>query len=265
MQLKGLIGGRHKKTIVIAFLLTTALVAATLNLYFLREYSGAVILWNSKQAYIFLGVDQEGVSISWLRYPWVLFKEYLRVSEPFNDSVGYLTVFEVSSSGTERHALKLEDRANGGIASDPSRFTPLESRIYASCPRLLRNVVENGRLISSDSPLCWWASDHFEKATPVEQERLHGTERLTEGDMINGEGWSRRVVPAGIDNLAFAIDVDDEFRLLISNSKRPEVNGGTLSIDAVRPGASRERLATVTRRAGRVGKVEYERAFQYPK
>ncbi len=250
---------------MVVFLLAAALVASKLNLYFLREYSGAVILWNSEQAYIFLKVDHVGHSISWLRYPWVLFKEYLPAAEPFNDSAGYLTVLEVSSSGTERHTLKLEDRANGGIGFDPSRFTPLESRIYAHCPRLIRNVMENGRLISSDSPLCWWASDHFEKATPGEQARLHGTERLTEGDMINGEGWSRRVVPAGIKNLEFAIEVGDRFHLEISNSKRPEVNGGTLSIDAVRPQGSRERLVTVIRRAVRVGRAEYERAFQSPK
>jgi hypothetical protein len=264
MQLRGLVPKRLTTIIPFAIIVATVWVASNLHVYFVREFSWGDILWNSDQAYIFLEVTHEGSSVNRLRYTWVLLKNYLGVIEPFSENIAYLQVIQVASSGTDSHVLRLDDRDHGGSGADPTRFTPMEGRIYASCPGEFRRSMQNVPLIGID-PLCWWAGDHFEKTTREEQQRLHGRDRLTTGDMNNANGWSRREVRAGADDLDLGLDVGGKFRLMINNRSVVNMSGGTLTIEVLRPESSPERLVTTSTRTVKVTRAEYERALRYPK
>ena len=109
-------------------------------------------------------------------------------------------------------------------------YTPLENRIYANYPGL--------------GGLCWWAGDHFEPATPGEQQRLDGIGHLTGQDIPQGvNGWFKRsfqVGPGDIDD-AFTIEVGGKFKLTASD--RGGKNGDRiLSINLLRPGHHPEKV-----------------------
>jgi len=127
-------------------------LAAVLNLYAASEGAGGFAIWNRTEAYFFIQVGRRGYYVAYLEYPWILVKEkYLRIPTFPSESRAFLVVIRVTSSGLERHIVKLADRADGGAGGDPSKYTPLNGQIYADCLPL--------------DGLCRWAGDHFEKAT----------------------------------------------------------------------------------------------------
>jgi hypothetical protein len=131
----------RKRTKVIVAIAIFVAAAASCNLCSLREYCGVNLLWNDSEAYFFVGVGRQGYHVSCLRYPWLTIKEYLGAIESPDDNRAFLVVLRVTSSGVERHVLRLADRANGGAGSDPRQLTPLEGHIYAYCPNSMASAV----------------------------------------------------------------------------------------------------------------------------
>ena len=237
-----------KSMFAIAILFTTVLAAASCKINYLRAYSGGVVMWNASEADLFIQVVRDGLSVSYLRYPWFLVKEYLGAVELPDANRASLVVIRVTSSNIERHVLKLADRGDGGAGSDPIKYTPLEHRIYVECPPL---------------DLCRWSGDRFERATQEERQRLDGIKRLTRGDFENDKsGWSRREFGAGPTDRKFTIKVGDKFVLLVNNLGVNGTDNGTVSIDLLRPGRDTERIGDFFRRIGKVSRTEYQHAFQ---
>ena len=238
---------RNKAILIIAALI---LIAAALHVYFLREHAWGCILWDADEAYFIVQVVRTGYHVSYLGCPWFFAKEYFGAVESPLDSYAALVIIRVTSSGIERHVVKLADREEGGAGSDPDRFTPIEGRIYANCPTL------NG--------LCRWVGDHFEGVTQEERQRLGGSDRLTKADFDNDKnGWSRRQFGAGPNDRRFTIEVGDKFRLTVMNSGVPGTKNGSVSIDLLRPGQDSQRIADFDARqaGGMVSKTTYQRAF----
>jgi hypothetical protein len=169
----------------------------------------------------------------------------------------------VTAAGIERHRLELDRSEKGGPGSDSSKYTPIGGRIYAYCPKLGGSFMQDGHLVGKDMDdgLCWWAGDHFEKATEEEKRRLNGISRLTSTDFENNEqGWSRRGFGAGPGSPPFTINVDSKFQISATNVGRG-TDAGSVSIDLLRPGKAPERIGTFEARRRWVSKGEYRHAF----
>lgn len=259
----------------IAVLLTG--VAAISQIYALSETSRGTVLWSDREAYLILDITREGDHVSYLRYPWVLFKNHLggfMAVEPVEDQRWYLTSIRVASSGLERHALKVPERPPG---IGPDLLTPLQGRVYANCPFLA----------GSPSPvphgLCWLNGGHFERATSAEELRLDGINSLTAADIDHGkrgvwrddyfvgdpyrkpEGgerlWSKRTFRTGSDSRNLTIGVGREFTIAITVSGSNSPAGGAISIDLLRPGRVAERIWAFKARHAIVSRTEYAQAF----
>src|SRR5271165_6760333 len=192
------------KAAVVLMICVALVAAASFRTYAIIGGSGGDVMWNPSEAYIFMFVSNLGYTANGLVYPWVLFKKYIlggfAALEDPTDQRAYLVVIRATSSGVERHVVKLADRMNGGPGRDPSEFTPLEGRIYAYCPWVGGHFIQDGHWVGNDMDhgLCWWTNDHFKKATDEERRRLHGIQRLTKGALENDEnGWSRLAFGAG--------------------------------------------------------------------
>jgi hypothetical protein len=227
-----------------------AIVAATAcSIYYYRSNVGGTALWNANEAYFFIEVNREGVHDRYIRFPWVLFKEYVGAPEGADDSLAYLVVIHVMSSGVEHHVLMPEDRWN----FFPRKLIPLEGNIYGGdCQGL---------------PGCFsrWAGDHFEPAPQEEFRRLDDAYRRTDEEIEHGEnGWSKREFGVESQDRTLAIQVGDQFGLSVKNLVTTGARRGSLSISLVRPGKPPERIWNFEVLPGWVSKREYQHAFSHP-
>lgn len=126
----------------------------------------------------------------------------------------------------------------------------MEGRIYVNYPAL--------------GGLCRWAGDHFEPATPEEQQRLDGINHLTNKDIDQGgDGWSKHsfgVQPGNLDS-SLTIEVGNDFRLSL-NDQVAKTGDRSFSIDLLRPGRAAERIWNRDLHWGGVSKTEYQRVFR---
>jgi hypothetical protein len=198
--------------------IVVVILAATFHVYAVDEGAGGLLMWSRTEAYLFVQVSRRGYYASLLRFPWVLFKTFViggfAAVELTDDERASLVVIRVTDSGAERHVVKLNREEAGGRGGDPSKYTPLEGRIYAYCPWVIGTFMQDGHAAGNDMDhgLCWWAGDHFEKATDEERRRLDGIKRLTTTDFSGV--WSRRVFVAGPAHSNFTAAVGDQFKSL---------------------------------------------------
>jgi hypothetical protein len=111
--------------------LTVVCLAAVLNFHLISGGAGGLAMWNKSEAYFFCHIVHKGYYAPYLQYPLIAVMESLGAVALPKESRASLVVIRVTSSGVERHVVKLADRADGGAGSDPSRYTPIEGRIYA--------------------------------------------------------------------------------------------------------------------------------------
>lgn len=239
---------KRKAIIVWAAVGAAVLIAGSCRVHFYRSSGSVTILWHADRAQCYLEVWQEGHEVSYLHYPWLVIKEYFGAPEKADETSGYLVVIEATTSGVERHVLKLSDLRNEGPGGNPSKYTPIEGRIYALC--------------SGPPRLSWWSGDHFEQATQEESRRLDGINRLTVGDIGRDEnGWSRREFRIETHDYEFTAKISDEVGLSVRNIPINGSRHGTVSIDLLRAHRASERLWTFNALPARISKAEYRRAF----
>jgi hypothetical protein len=215
------------------------ILSLTFNAYLVRVDIGGWALWNAKEAYFFIGSDTIGSHVKWAGYPLMVLGEMLGRIEPPDDHRLTMYIMRVTSAGLERHVLELTDLRPG---SGPGFYTPLEGRIWANWPTI--------------GGLCWWAGDHFEKATPEEQRRLGGLNHL-KGPIAyrNEAGWSADGISEGYHP---EIKVGDEFELHVLSGSSEY---GPISVEMSKPGSEPKTLFTIDSSAGLVSRSEYRRIF----
>jgi len=86
------------------------ILSASLNAYFIRIDGGGDVLWNDKEAYLFIASNNLGHHVKWIGYPLLIVGEILGRIDPPDDSSGSMYVIRVTSSGVERHVFELTDR-----------------------------------------------------------------------------------------------------------------------------------------------------------
>jgi hypothetical protein len=233
--------------LAIAVVVVLALVANT-RVYFLRDYAGGTVLWNTSEAYFFLNSSRLGHSVSYYRYPWFLLKEFLGAVEPPDEEVASLVIVKVTANKIERHSLRL-DRTARGPGSDPGRFTPVNGIVYANCPML--------------DGLCRWAGDHFERATAEERGRIGDSMALNSTDIQEPiDGWSRREFGAGRSGPTFEIGLEGDTKISIKNVVGPNSQEAVVSIYVGRSDGTPGKIAEFEARSGRVTRSDYRRALQ---
>lgn len=254
-----------RKIITSITVLGATLAACSCGYYAVSGGSSGCVLWNSTEAYLFMNISDLGFHPTGAKAPWVWFKQRViggfAAYEPPTNQRAYLLVMQVTSSGVERHTVRLADRLNGGPGSDPSRLTPMEGQVYASCPWMIGTFLQDGHLVGKDvaDGLCRWTGDHFEKATDDERRRLDGISRLTDADFERDEnGWSRRSFEAR--SSSFTIRVDGKFQLLVTNVAKG-AEKSAVTIDVLRSGQAPQRLGTYEAHEGKVSKADYQRIF----
>ncbi len=230
------------------------IAASVFNVYGADETTGGFIIWNRKEAYLFVTVDRRGNHASFLELPWIIFKEVLVVPIRPDEIRRFLLVIHATGSGVERHMVKLADIIHDSPGGDPTGFTPIGDHIFAHCPQL--------------GGLCRWASDHFEPATEQERsivspEIMAPNSHYGTDDFDNhADGWSRRVFVAGPRGPgSINAVVGDQFTLLMTNVVTSTTNG-TTSIEILRPGEAGQRIAVFETRDGLLTPWAYRHAFR---
>lgn len=232
-----------KTRVAVTILAVAVALSAIFSAYLIRSDAGGEVLWNAKEAYFFIGMDTSGYHVKWIGYPLEYGLAKLGYVEPPNDDRRSLFVLHVTSSGAERHVFDLPDRS---VGSGAGQYTPRGGRIWANCPTL--------------GGLCWWASDHFQLASPEEQRALNGIAGLSKKDFDAGWHWDG-VAAASLSQRNIAIGVGQEFELLVSGGRSPDGRGG-ISVDMQYPGRAPTRVFNLDVRVGRVSKTEYLQAFR---
>ncbi len=219
-------------------LATGVVLSAAFNAYLIRTDVGGTALWNAREAYFFIGLDTVGRHVKWIQYPFLVAGEVLGDIEPPDDGLVSLFVLRVTPDGVERHILKHRDRRPG---SGPGMFTPLEGRIWLNYPSI--------------GGLCWWAGDHFERATPEELKKLGGLSSLDNQSYVDKNGWSKSGVWNGhIGWMKMGNGVE-----LLAGGTSPR---DSLTIEMRKPGREPTTIFSLSVSAGLVSGSEYRRAFR---
>jgi hypothetical protein len=144
----------------------------------------------------------------------------------------------VTSSSVECHTVELTDFVHDSPRSDPYGFTPFGAHVDTHYPKF--------------GEVCRWAGDHIEQATDQERSSVPPeffaarTPSDTDDFDNNVDGWSPRALVAGSPDRRFTVDVDDQFRLSMTNVATDGSNG-TASIEILFPCGPQINMSVTTR------------------
>ncbi len=89
---------------------------------------------SANEAYLLIITGWAGHHVSYLWFPWLLFKQIFGAVESPEDLNGFLTTVHITASGAEKYVVPLPSSRNGGAGADPIHFTMIAGNIYAFCP-----------------------------------------------------------------------------------------------------------------------------------
>jgi hypothetical protein len=227
-----------------AVIVVALLVIVFGRMYVIRDDSGGDLIWNSNEAYLFMGVARRGARIGYLEYPWILLKQLLYgVREP-DDQRTSVTVVHITTSGIERHLVPMLEEQPG---NSPALYKAIDGRIYANWQGYAYK----------------WTGNEFEKATEEERARYESTKEVFEGDIEKGpDGWSQRGFGEASSDYQFAVDVGGSFTLDITNKLQDQGGHSVLAVQLVRPGGPPEDVWHLDGRPKVVSRREYRRVFE---
>ena len=228
-----------KRRLVIIAVLVASVLALFVKRNLIRdEKNSGLALWNSNEAYFFVGTSALGYRLRVLDYAIEPLRQYFDAPTPSTDNVSALAIIRVTPSAIER----FEPGAHVFL----SKVTPLSNGIYADC----------------GARPCKWIGTEFQLISEAENKEIGGESRLTNDDFSNVEGWSRRrfwVWPVGDRRQPYA------FSLILSDGTKLTVSGGNpVSIDVQRPGRPAENIWYHKQESRTVSFEDYERRFRRP-
>ena len=230
----------HKKRIlqvVIISVIVAILVAFFLELHFVDDWVGGVLVWNPKEAYLFSAWSGMGYRRTVVGFLATLVPAYFGASAPPNETRHSTIIFRITPAHIERY-----------VAPDVAfrAYIPKDNTIYAW----------------DGGPLWKWAGDHFERATPAEEREIIESQKLTmlsvAKDINDPNGWSVRSSLTGLPPKS-EIDVSGKWTFLyvtLSDSDQE------ISVDVQIPGREREQILHAKSKLHVVTKREYLRAFR---
>ena len=216
----------------------TIAVGTLFILYFFRtDYvntgGGGELLWNSSadQAYLFWEVNSRGYQVSYLEYPFQVFRDFFGLPRTPDDSHSYMAVWRITSTGIQNHILD----------EKPLTFaTPVGDSIYAN----------------REGTLWKWSLDHFEPVTPEEQQEIGGTRRLSGLNVTDVDGWTtRRELGSPGKEVGYEMKLGGKQIILVVD---PGPKNDKMSIDLIRSGQAPQRIWTMGETPRKVSKAEYK-------
>jgi len=228
---------RDKPALAGALVLGVALLLICLSfsqIYYIGGSGDGDLLWNVKEAYLFVHGERRGYHVSYLGYLAELVKGYFGAIDPPDDERPFTIVIRITPSGIERHGEK----------DQFGYFTPVDDSIYA------------GR---NDSNLWKWAGTHFEKAGIDEQKKVKGIEGLSKKNFTNVSGWSARY--------SVTSNMKEEFPITLGGKSMTvqvttlNLSAGEVSVDLLRHDLPAETLFRRSGQPRRVSRTEYQQSF----
>jgi len=240
----------RRRIIVAVIVLGLAVSAlAWLRVYYVIDRSNGDLVWNSSDAYVFIGVVESGYTFTYLRYLGEMVRE----------------IFPFGASGPEKkhyHAVVL-------------RITPETVQRYTFDNFQSGNVFAVGKTISAGGLLnettpMKWSGAHFEPMTPAEEKEWRdGARAIPPGPAYdNVAGWSKRKVGGEVVRESSTDYSENDAQATIELGGQRlifRMNSGFVSheayIDLLRPGRAPERIWHLNENPERVSKATYKRIF----
>ena len=228
-----------KRKLVIAAVLVAIALVLSIEVNFVKdESSSGLVLWNSNEAYFFVGTAALGYRFRIVDYALEPLRQYFHAPTPASDNTTALIIIRVTPAGLEHY----EPRSSLSL----SKVTPLSNAIYAHC---------------GVGP-CKWTGTEFQLISESEGKEIGGESQLMSDDFSNVNGWSRRrfwVWPVGHSFQPYA------FSLSMKGGTKLTVSGGNpVAIDLQRPGRPVERVWYHKQENRMVSVERYERTFRRP-
>jgi hypothetical protein len=197
-----------------------------------------VLLWNSDEAYMFVGWGRSGYHLTTFEYILSYIPASFGVLRTVDDNRLSTIVARITPTAIERYVTERNQEDRGFLA-----YFPRGNSIYA---------------YDGGAALWKWAGTHFEKLSPEEQQKVDIDEKAlsSEEDYTNVNGWSLRHSPVWPPE--FKIQLQGTPVTFLTKSKN---SGDELSIQLRLPSGASQTILHVKRRFHFVSKSDYDRAF----
>lgn len=206
-------------------------------LYFIDDWVGGQLLWNSHEAYLFAGWSGMGDHYTPVGFLFAVIPAYFGASRPPNDARISTYVLRITPTSIERYVVPdITFRS----------YIPKDSTVYAW----------------DGGPLWKWVGNHFERATPDEEQKVIEIPKVTilsaGKDFSDPHGWSVRNSVTGWPAKS-EIELNGKpvvFFMTLQDLNRE------VSLDVQLPGGARERILHAKSRLHLVSRSEYKSKFQ---
>jgi len=226
--------------VVVACLLLLVLMPAFFELHLVADSAqDDVLLWNSEEAYLFIGWGRSGYDLTGFEYLFSYVPAYFGITRTVDDNRLSMVVFRITPTGIERYLTEPYHMYRGFLA-----YIPRDKTIYA---------YDGGAML-------WkWAGTHFETAYPEEQQKIVLDEKLLSAkkDYTNVSGWSVRHSLTTWPSKS-EIELQGKPLTFFMTSKN---SGEEVLLDVQLPGATPQRILHTKSRLHLVSKSEYSRTF----
>ena len=230
----------EKKTTVLlvtACLFMFVLMSVFFEFHLVRDSAqDGVLLWNSEEAYLFIGWGRSGYHLTGFEYLFSHIPGYFGIPRTVDDNRLSMVVFRITPTEVERYVSEPYHMYRGFLA-----YIPRDKTIYA---------YDGGAML-------WkWAGTHFETAYP---EKIVLDEKLLseKKDYTNVSGWSVRHSLTTWPSKS-EIELQGKPVNFLMTSKKSSKD---VLLDVQLPGATPQRILHANSGLHLVSKSEYDRTF----
>jgi len=201
-----------------------------------------VLLWNSREAYLFVGWGRSGYRFTCAEYLFSHIPAYFGIPRTVDDNHLSMLVFRITPTAIERHVADPYQMYRGFLV-----YVPRGNTIYA---------YDGGAML-------WkWAGTDFETLTVKEQQKLTIDPSLfsSQEDYTDVDGWSLR---RSLTRLPpeFKIELQGKPVTFFTKQNNP---GKELSLELRLPGGTSQKLLHVKHNFHLVSKSEYDYMLKKP-
>lgn len=233
-----------RKRIMQVVALLLALLVLTLGFFEFHivgdSAQDAVLLWNSDEAYLFIGWGRSGYHLTGFEYLFAYIPAYLGVPRTVDDNRLSMIVFRITPTSIERYVAEPYQMYSGFLA-----YVPRGNTIYA---------------YDGGATLWKWAGTHFETVTPEEQRRLALDQKAftSKKDYTNVDGWSSR---HSLPTWPPKSEIELQGKPVTFFTKVKD-SGGEVSVELQVSGRTPQRVLRTKNAWHLISRSEYERIFK---
>jgi hypothetical protein len=214
----------------------TILAFLFLELHFVDDAADGVLLWNSQEAYLFVGLSRDGYHLTAIHCLVALIPAFFGVPRARDDTRSFTIVFRVTPAGVEKH-----------VVPDVG----------------FRAYIPNGETIYAwdGGPLSRWAGTYFEKVDPDEPRRflLDENALFSKKDFTDANGWSVR---HSLRNWPSEIELQGERVKFLTKINDWPTTRKEVSLDIQLPSGTSQTVLRAKSWPHLVSKSEYDHTFE---